>query len=59
MKWRQIRGKNQRIQNFLGHSVNSLPGVSFYIKEEATVKDGAPAPHNGVDEKTAEREERT
>ena len=38
MKWRQIRGKSPRIQNFLRHSVNSLPGVSFYIRAAFTNK---------------------
>ena len=51
MKWRQIGGKSPRIQNFLRHSVNSLPGVSFYIKEESTAQDS-------VGEKSAGREER-
>ena len=41
MKRRENRGKSPRIQNFLRHSVNSLPGVSFYIREEPTVKDAA------------------
>ncbi len=50
MKRRENRGKSPRIQNFLRHSVNSLPGVSFYIREEPTVKDNA-------DKKTIGREE--
>ena len=51
MKRRENRGKSPRIQNFLRHSVNSLPGVSFYIREEPTVKDNA-------DEKNVREEER-
>ena len=50
MKRRENRGKSPRIQNFFRHSVNNLPGVSFYIRAGYTVK-------NNADEKNVREEE--
>lgn len=56
MKRRENRGKSPRIQNFLRHSVNNLPGVSFYIRAAFTNKS---EPDKKAAARVARREERT